>query len=87
MRLYLEKVKSQLQSNAVKRKVIPVSIRYCLLTEHHGSEFNPFQHNITFHIKTSHFICSANHMAGFYMKCNTGLNWVNPIDKCLIANT
>ena len=26
-----------------------------------------------FHIETSHLICSANQMIGFYMKCDTGL--------------
>ena len=34
---------------------------------------NPFQPSVTFHIETSHLICSANLMTGFYMKCNTEL--------------
>ena len=38
-----------------------------------------FQLRVEFHIKTSHLICSTNQMAGFYMKCNTGLKWVNEI--------
>ena len=38
---------------------------------------NPFQPNTAFHIKTSHLICTANQMTGFYMKCNTGLKWLN----------
>ena len=37
---------------------------------------NIFQPSIAFHIETSHLICSANQMTGFYMKCNTELKWV-----------
>ena len=32
-----------------------------------------FQCSIAFHIETSHLICTANQMIGFYMKCNTDL--------------
>ena len=39
---------------------------------------NPFQPIVAFHKETSHLICSANQMTGFYMECNTGLKWVNP---------
>ena len=39
----------------------------------------PFQPSVTFHRKTSHLICCSNQMACFYMKCNTGLKWVNRI--------
>ena len=28
-------------------------------------------------METSHLICRANQMTGFYMKCNTELTWVN----------
>ena len=35
--------------------------------------FNPFHLSVAFHIETSHLICSANQMIGFYMKCNTRL--------------
>ena len=34
---------------------------------------NPFQPSVTFHIETSHLICSAKQITGFYMKYNTGL--------------
>ena len=34
---------------------------------------NPFQPIVAFHIETSHLICIANQMTGFYMKYNTGL--------------
>ena len=30
-----------------------------------------------FHIETINLICIANQMTGFYIKCNTGLKWVN----------
>ena len=36
----------------------------------------PFQPCVTFHIETSHLICTANQMTSFYMKCNTELKWV-----------
>ena len=35
--------------------------------------FNPAQPSATFHIETSHLIYTANQMAGFYMKCNSGM--------------
>ena len=38
---------------------------------------NLFQSTVTFYIETSHLICIANQMTGFYMKCNTGMKWVN----------
>ena len=38
--------------------------------------FNPFQPIVAFHVETIHLICSASKMAGFYMKCNTGIKQV-----------
>ena len=38
---------------------------------------NPFQPSVAFHIETSYFFCSAKQLASFFMKCNTGLQWVN----------
>ena len=32
--------------------------------------------SVAFYIETSHFSCPAKQMTGFYMKCNTWLNWV-----------
>ena len=29
-----------------------------------------------FHVQTSHLICNANQITGFYMKCNNGLKRV-----------
>ena len=41
------------------------------------SFFNPFQPSVAFPTETINLICSANQMAGFYMKYNTGLKWAN----------
>ena len=38
---------------------------------------NPFQPSVAFHIETSYFFCSAKQLTSFFMKCNTGLQWVN----------
>ena len=40
---------------------------------------NPFQLSVAFRMETSHLICSANQMTGFYMECNTGVKWVNKV--------
>ena len=39
--------------------------------------FNPFQPSVLFHVETSHLLCIAKQMTGFYMKCSTRLKWVN----------
>ena len=36
----------------------------------------PFQSSVAIHIETSHLICIANEITGFYMESNTGLKWV-----------
>ena len=41
------------------------------------STINPFQPSDAFYRETSHLICRANQMTGFYVKGNTGLKWVN----------
>ena len=38
---------------------------------------NLFQPSVAFHIETSHLICNANQMSGFYMKSFTALKWVD----------
>ena len=38
--------------------------------------FNPFQPSVALHRETSHLICAANQMNGFYIECNTLLKWV-----------
>ena len=45
------------------------------------SYFHPFQPSVVFHIENNHLTCSANQMNGFYIKCNTGLKWPNPISS------
>ena len=40
---------------------------------------NLFKPNFPFHIETGNFICNANQMTDFYMKCDTGLKWVKEI--------
>ena len=32
---------------------------------------------VVFYIETSHLICTASQMAGFCIKCNFGVKWVN----------
>ena len=36
----------------------------------------PISTSVAFYVETRYFICSANQVTGFYMKCNTGLKWV-----------
>ena len=38
---------------------------------------NEYQPSVAFHIETSHLFRRVNQMSGFYIKRNTGLNWVN----------
>ena len=40
-------------------------------------KINPFQLSVAFHIETSDLFCSAKQMAGFYMKRNTRLKWID----------
>ena len=39
----------------------------------------PVQPIIAFHRETNHLFCSSKQMAGFYIKRNTGLKWLNSI--------
>ena len=48
----------------------------CLYPVSQHASINSFQPSVKFHIETSHLICSANQITGFYMKCNTGLELV-----------
>ena len=47
-------------------------IWHLVATFYISSFFNPFQPSVAFHIETSHLICTANQMTGFYVKCNFG---------------
>ena len=57
-----------------------------LLKFYPSGVFHPFQPTAAFHTESSHLIGSAKQMTGFYMKCNTGLKWVNPKDKTPIQS-
>ena len=46
-----------------------VLMEQCFLTK--------FQSSVAFDKETSRFIFTANQMTGFYIKCKTGLEWVN----------
>ena len=35
------------------------------------TDINLFHSSVLFHKETNHLICTANQVAGFYMKCNT----------------
>ena len=46
-------------------------------------DLNSIQPCIALHLETSHLLWTAEELTGFYMKCNTGLKWVNTsIDQC-----
>ena len=49
-----------------------------------GKYFNPSQPSVAFHSETSHLIYTANQMTGFFIKCNSGLKWVNSTCRILI---
>ena len=44
----------------------------CIKFEGIINGFSPFTPGVAFVIETSHLICNANQMIGFYMKFNTG---------------
>ena len=46
--------------------------------------FNLSQPSAAFHIETRHLIYTANQMTGLYMKCNSGLKWVNLTCRILV---
>ena len=48
-----------------------------LAQQHNIRHIDSFQPRVTFHIDTSHLICTANQMASLYMKCNNGLKLVS----------
>ena len=46
-------------------------------------DLNTFHPSVVFHLETSHSICTANQMTGFYMKYNTGFKCVNQKPRSL----
>ena len=51
----------------IRVKLLILSVAGCHISS------NPSQPSVAFHRETSHLICSANQMTGFYMECNIGL--------------
>ena len=41
-----------------------------------STTFNLFEPTVAIHIVTSHLICSASQLTGFYVKCKIGLKWI-----------
>ena len=46
----------------------------------------PFQRIVVFHMETVYFICIANQMTGFYMKCHTWLKWLKSLKLSFVKN-
>ena len=68
------------------RKIFSGKGMLCFFLEYCNFEtcqFNPLQPSFAFHVETSHLICTTNQMTGYYMKCNTGLKWVDWFFRCL----
>ena len=63
-----------------------IAVRCYRLSDERGDQINPFQPSVAFHIETSHLICTASKMTGFYIKCNTGLKWVKLGKKLLVVH-
>ena len=57
---------------------------YSLLETLRTIHFNSFQRGLEFHIKTSHLICIANLMTGFYMKYITVPKWLKLISEAVV---
>ena len=52
---------------------------HILLKSQQNKPINPFKPSVAFHIETSNLISLQIKMIVFYMKCNTGLKWVNTV--------
>ena len=65
---------------------VDIRVRCYRLSDERGDQINPFQPSVAFHIETSHLICIASKMTGFYIKCNTGLKWVKLGKKLLVVH-
>ena len=52
---------------------------HILLTSQQNKLINPFKASVAFHIENSNLISLQIKMTVFYMKCNTGLKWVNTV--------
>ena len=54
----------------------PFNVYLITSIKNNSFSVNQFQPNVAFHIETSHLFFRAKRMTGFYMKCNTGLEWI-----------
>ena len=59
----------------VETSVVKITYFFLVINVH---ALNPFQSSAGFHIETSHLICIANQVTGFYMKCSPELKWFKP---------
>ena len=57
-------------------RALPQKISYC---EEKWKKSTPFERSVAFSTEANHLICTASHITGFYMQCNTGLKWVKRI--------
>ena len=63
----------------VVKRIILIMINYFGETADRRRQcIKPFQPNVAFHIDTSHLICNANKMTGFYKECNNERKCVKP---------
>ena len=62
-------------------KKIRLVLVFAIPTTLNSVEINPFHPSVTLHLETSHLVCVAHQMAGFYMKCITGLKCVNLLNR------
>ena len=76
----------QLSSFALFKMLYDILTTFLIKCYKHDSRkyFNLPQSSVAFHIETGHLIYTANQMTGFYMKCNSGLEWVNSTCRVFI---
>lgn len=67
--------------NCLCVKKMRLVLVFAISTTLNSVEINPFQPSVTLHLETSHLVCVAHQMAGFYMKCITGLKCVNLLNR------
>ena len=76
----------QLSSFALFKMLYDIPTTFLIKCSKHDPRkyFNLSQSSVTFHTETNHLIYSANQMIGLYMKCNSGLKWVNSTCQTLV---
>ena len=56
--------------------ILLTTVLFIIVLVNYNYRNYPISTSVAFHVKTSHFICTANQLTGFCMKWNTGLKWV-----------